>query len=122
MKIVKYIIFLSIFGSIFIILYRNCDNKGFRRWWICFKMTIFIAGILAGLIPNSTEAIEPYGKNPNPSIEIVKRSLKISGGDQSKTGPGARAKADARARAKTQPGVADAFVPQRNYWPYQKPL
>lgn len=85
-------------------------------------MAAFIAAILAGLIPNSTEAIEPYGKNPNPSIEIVERSLKISGGDQSKTGPGARAKADARARAKTQPGVADAFVPQRNYWPYQKPL
>ena len=66
-----------------------------------------MAGILAGLIPNSTEAIEPYGKNPNPSIERV---------TQSKSGPGARA------RAKTQPGVADAFVPQRNYWPYQKPL
>jgi len=55
-------------------------------------MAVFMAGILAGLIPNSTEAIEPYGKNPNPSIERV---------TQSKTGPGARAKADARARAKT---------------------
>ena len=66
MRILKCRIFLSILGSIFIVLYRNSENKGFRRWWTSFKMAVLIAGILASLIPNSTEAIEPYGTNPNP--------------------------------------------------------
>jgi hypothetical protein len=123
MKIIKYIIFLSVLGGIFLIVYRNSDSKGLRRYWISFKMAVFIALILAGLIPSSTEAVEPYGTNLNPSIE---RILKMSGGDQSKFGAGARAKADARKNAKGLgsfliPG-ADGFVSSRNYRPYQKPL
>ena len=57
-------------------------------------MSIFIAGILVLLIPNSTEPIEPYGNNLNPLIEIVERSL------HPKTGPGVRPKADARSKAR----------------------
>lgn len=34
-------------------------------------MAAFIAAILAGIIPKSTEAIEPYVLNNSPSIEIV---------------------------------------------------
>jgi hypothetical protein len=69
MKLVKYIIFLSILGGIFLILYGNCDSKGLRRYWISFKMAVSISLILAGLIPSSTEAVEPPGTNLNPSIE-----------------------------------------------------
>lgn len=110
-------------GSIFFILYRNCDKKGLRRYWISFKMAVFIAGVLAGLIPSSTEAVEPYETTLNPLIERV---LKMSGGDQSKFGPGARAKGDARRNAKGSgsfliPG-ANGFVPSQSYRPYQKPV
>ena len=123
MKPLKYIIFFSILCGMFLIVYRNCDRKGLVRYWISFKMAILIAATLAGLIAENAEAVEPYGTNTNPSIE---RSLKISGGDQSKFGPGARAKADARRNAKGSgsfliPG-ADGFVPSRNYRPYQKPI
>ena len=117
MKQVKYIIFLSILGGIFLILYRNCDSKGLRRYWISFKMAVFISLILAGLIPSSTEAVEPPGPNLNPLIERLHLG---------KSGPGPRAKADARRNAKGSgsfmiPG-ADGFVSSRNYRPYQKPL
>ena len=53
MKIIKYIIFLSVLGGIFLIVYRNSDSKGLRRWWASLKMAAFMAAILAGLIPNS---------------------------------------------------------------------
>ena len=85
MKPLKYIIFLSILGGIFLILYRNCDSKGLRRYWISFKMAVFISLILAGLIPSSPEGSTASGTNLNPSIE---RLLKISGGDLGKSGPG----------------------------------
>ena len=110
-------------GGIFLVVYHNCDKKGFRRLYMSIKIAILIAATLAGLIPGNAEGVEPYGTNINPSIE---RPLKISGGDQSKFGPGARAKADARRNSKGSgsfliPG-ADGFVPSRNYRPYQKPL
>ena len=73
--------------GIFLIVYRNCDRKGFVRYWISFKIAVVIAGILAGLIPSSTEAVEPYGTNTNPSIE---RS------HLGKSGPGSRAKGAAK--------------------------
>ena len=49
-------------------------------------MAIFIGGILTRLIANSRKATEPYGKNSNPSIEIIERSL------QFKTNSDARAR------------------------------
>ena len=87
MKILRYIIFLSILSGIFFVIYRQSDKKGFSKWWISFRMATFIAGILAGLIPSSTEAVEPYGTNTNPSIE---RS------HLGKSGPGSRAKGAAK--------------------------
>lgn len=54
------------------------------------KRIVFLAGILVDLIPNIKEAIEPYRNNQNPSIEIVKRSLKLFSVDQSKTDSGAK--------------------------------
>ena len=63
MKILKYIIFLSILSGIFFVIYRQSDEKGFRRLWISLKMAAFIAAILAGLIPASTEAIKPSVNN-----------------------------------------------------------
>ena len=117
MKPLKYIIFFSILCGIFFIVYRNCDRKGLGRYWISFKMAILIAATLAGLIAENAEAVEPYGTNTNPSIE---RS------HLGKSGPGPRAKADARRNAQSSgsfliPG-ANGFVPSRNYKPYQKPL
>ena len=121
MKIIKYIIFLSVLGGIFLIVYRNSDSKGLRRWWASLKMATSIAAILAGLIPSPVEAIEPHVSNDSPPME---RIVKLSGGDQSKFGPGARAKAAARRNAQSSgsfliPG-ANGFVPQRTYCRYHE--
>lgn len=48
------------------------------------------AATLAELIPSPVEANEPHVINDSPPMERV---VKLSGGDQSKFGPGARAKA-----------------------------
>ena len=63
MRISKYIIFISILSSLFFVIYRQSDDKGFRKWWTSFRMAAFVAAILAGLIPTSTEAIKPSGNN-----------------------------------------------------------
>ena len=63
MKILKYIIFLSILSGIFFLIYRQSDQKGLRKLWTSFKIAVSIAAILAGLIPVSAEAIEPSGNN-----------------------------------------------------------
>ena len=123
MKPLKYIIFFLILCNIFTILYRNCDRKGLVRYWISFKMAVYISLILAGLIPGPVEATNPRVSNDLPPME---RIVNLSGSDQSKFGPGARAKVDARRNAKGSgsfmiPG-ADEFVSSRNYRPYQKPL
>ena len=70
MKLIKYIIVFSVLGGIFLIVYRNSDSKGLRRYWISFKMAVFIALILAGLIPNSVQASENYFPNNSSSIRI----------------------------------------------------
>ena len=67
MKILKYIIFLSILSGIFFVIYRQSDEKGFDRWWRSFKIAGLIAASAAGLIPGSTEAKEPPS-NLSPSI------------------------------------------------------
>ena len=59
MKILRYITFLSILSGIFFVIYRQSGKKGFRRWWISFK----IAVLTAGLIPLNTEAMESPGNN-----------------------------------------------------------
>ena len=33
MKLIKYLIFFSVLGGIFLIVYRNCDSKGLRRYY-----------------------------------------------------------------------------------------
>jgi hypothetical protein len=50
-------------------LYRNSDKKGFRRWWTSFKIAVVIGATVAGLIPNSADAMEPYETNNRPFIE-----------------------------------------------------
>ena len=119
MKPLKYIIFFLILCNIFTILYRNCDRKGLVRYWISFKMAVYISLILAGLIPGPVEATNPRVSNDLPPME---RIVNLSGSDQSKFGPGARAKVDARRNAKGSgsfmiPG-ADEFVSSRNYRPH----
>ena len=63
MKILRYIIFLSILSGIFFVIYRQSDEKGFSRWWISFKIAVLFAASAAGLIPVNTDAIEPPGNN-----------------------------------------------------------
>jgi len=63
MKILRYLIFLSILSGIFFVIYRQSDEKGFRKCWTSLKIAVIMAAILAGLIPASTEAIEPSGNN-----------------------------------------------------------
>ena len=63
MKILRYLIFLSILSGIFFVIYRQSDEKGFRKGWVSLKMSVLIVVILAGLIPANTEAMEPYRNN-----------------------------------------------------------
>jgi hypothetical protein len=63
MRIFKYIVFISILSSIFLVIYSQSDKKGFRRWWTSFKTAIIFSAIAAGLIPVNPEAIEPPGNN-----------------------------------------------------------
>ena len=50
MKVLRYLIFLSILSGTFFAIYRQSDDKGFRRWWVSLKMAVLIAAILAGLV------------------------------------------------------------------------
>jgi hypothetical protein len=56
MKVLRYLIFLSILSGTFFVIYRQSDDKGFRRWWISFKMAVIIAASTAGL---GSESVEP---------------------------------------------------------------
>jgi len=77
MKILKYILFLSILSSLFILVYRQSDKKGFRKWWISFRMAILIAATLAGLIPYNAEATD----NTNAiQPDVIERSLETPRG------------------------------------------
>jgi len=80
MKILRYIIFLSILSGIFFVIYQQCDEKGFRRWWISFRMATFIAGILAGFISNPVEASETYIPSNSSSISIERVVNTLRGG------------------------------------------
>ena len=70
MKFLRYLIFISILSSIFFLIYRQSDQKGFRKYWISFRMAAFIASILAGLIPNPVEASETYRTSNSPSTSV----------------------------------------------------
>ena len=63
MKIFKYLIFLSILSGTFIIIYRQSNERGFRRWWTSFKTAIILAAVAAGLTSFNPEQIEPAGNN-----------------------------------------------------------
>lgn len=60
MKTFRYLIFLSILSSLFFVIYRQSDQKAFRRWRTSFKTAAIIA---AGLIPVNKEAMEPPGNH-----------------------------------------------------------
>ena len=51
MKLLKYIIFLSILISIFLTISRESESKGLRGLWRLLKMSIVMAAALSGLIP-----------------------------------------------------------------------
>ena len=59
----RYLILISILSGIFFVIYRQSDEKGFRRWIISFEIACIIAASVAGLIPVNTEAMEPAGNS-----------------------------------------------------------
>ena len=63
MKIFRYLTFISILSGIFFIIYQKSDEKGLRKLWTSFKIAIYIAAVLAGLITTPAEAIEPPANN-----------------------------------------------------------
>ena len=71
MKILRYIIFLSILSGIFFVIYRQSDQKGFSRWWISFRVASLFAAIAAGLIPINKDAIKLPGNNNKVYQEIL---------------------------------------------------
>ena len=58
MKILRYLIFFSILSGIFFVIYRQSDEKGFRRWWISLKIVVLITASTVGLVSESAEAKE----------------------------------------------------------------
>jgi hypothetical protein len=62
-KILRYLIFMSILSGIFFVIYRQSDEKGFHRWRTSFKAAVIIAASAVGLMPINTNAIEPPGNN-----------------------------------------------------------
>ena len=71
MKILKYLVFLSILSGIFLVIYRHSDKKGFRRFWVSIKIAILIAAILADLIPHNAEATDSTNATQPVVIERV---------------------------------------------------
>ena len=77
MRLIKRIIFLSTFLSIFVLVYRHSDQKGFRRFIKSFKITSLLIGIGSGLIPISAEAFENNVQtmtNPTLTERLLPRS------------------------------------------------
>ena len=62
MKILKYIIFLSILCGIFFVIYKQLDVKGFTKWRTSFEIAIIFSAIKAGLI-SEPEPIKLSGNN-----------------------------------------------------------
>ena len=58
MKTLRYIIFISILSSIFLVIYRQSDKKGLNRLWVSIRIAVFLAAIQAGLIPGRVQASE----------------------------------------------------------------
>ena len=77
MKLLKYIIFLSILNSRVLVIYRQSDEKGFRRLRVSIQMAILIAATLTGLIPYNTEAT--YSTNAT-QPDVIERSLETPRG------------------------------------------
>jgi hypothetical protein len=82
MQLLKYAIFLFILGNIFLVIYRQSDDKGLGRWSRSFKAAVLVVAIAAGLIPNSTEEIEPYVPNNPPSIERLLSNQEFNKNDR----------------------------------------
>jgi len=64
MKVLRYLIFISILIRLFFVIYRQSDEK----LWVSLKIVIISAAILAGLIPSSVEAIEHNNNMTNNSL------------------------------------------------------
>ena len=63
MRILKYIMFISILSGLFFIVWKRSEQKGFRRWWSSFRRAVFLAAILTGLINDPIKAFEPPESN-----------------------------------------------------------
>jgi hypothetical protein len=84
MKILRYIILISSFSGIFLLVYRQSDKTSFPKWSMSFKTAAFIAAILAGLIPNPVKQIELDVPTNLPSISRV---ILVKTGDTSPSVP-----------------------------------
>lgn len=74
MKIFRYLIFISILSGMFFVIYRQSDQKGFRRWRTSFKAAAIIAASLAGLVSESAEAQEFHlYENTDQQVILVRR-------------------------------------------------
>ena len=75
MKILRYLIFLSILSGIFFVIYLQSDKKGSRRWRTSFKAAVIIAASLSGLVYESAEPQEFHlYENPDRQVILVGRN------------------------------------------------
>jgi|GEM_PF-1111596 len=70
MKILRYLVFLSILSSLVFVIYCQSDEKGFRRWWTSFKAVVIIAASLSGLVSEDAEA-QDFNSFKNTSEQVI---------------------------------------------------
>ena len=63
MRILKYLLFFSFIVGFFLIMYRQSDEKGFRKWRNSLQIAIIISATAAGLIPVNPEPKELPGND-----------------------------------------------------------
>lgn len=72
MKVLKYIVFISILSGIFFIVWKKSDQKGFQRCWSSFRKAVLLAALITGLINDPIRALQPPENNNNPHQERIR--------------------------------------------------
>ena len=50
MKFFRYLIFISVLTSLFVLIYKKSDKTGFKRWQSAFKTAFVTAAVVSGVV------------------------------------------------------------------------
>lgn len=135
-----------VFIGVFVLIYKDesLNLKGVKRFVIAVRIALIITFSVISAAPAKSSAILPGAEAfPTPTStsrlvktgsgvlignkrisEALKYTLEVRSGDLGKSGPGPRAKADAKShfknRSRSSSPFVDGFVPQRTYCQYHK--